>query len=88
MRCAALRPRCIIVSEALPAQHGAMGDMAKAAAGSACGGRWRWPAGTTGDRDIGARCVVWRGEGRDSGMVARVAGHARGALAVRDSSGA
>ena len=65
-------PRCIFVSAAVQAKHGAMVDLLKAAAGSAKGGRWRWFADSAPNKKTFWSAAAVRGKRRESEMVTLV----------------
>ena len=65
-------PRCIFVSAAVQAKHGAMVDLLKRATGSAKGGRWRWFADSAPDKKTFWSAAAVRGKRRQSEMVTLV----------------
>jgi len=65
-------PRCIFVSAAVQAKHGAMVDLLKRATGSAKGGRWRWFADSAPDKKTFWSAAAVRGKRRQSKMVTLV----------------
>ena len=65
-------PRCIFVSAAVQAKHGAMIDLLKRATGSAKGGRWRWFADSAPDKKTFWSAAAVRGKWRQSEMVTLV----------------
>ena len=65
-------PRCIFVSAAVQAKHGAMVDLLKRATGSAKGGRWRWFADSASDKNTFWSAAAVRGKRRQREMVTLV----------------
>ena len=74
-------PRCIFVSAAVQAKHGATVDLLKAAAGSAKSGRWRWFADSAPDRKTFWSFAALRAKKHESEMVTLVKAHERATFA-------
>ena len=73
--------RCIFVSAAVQAKHGAMVDVLKAAACSAKGGRWKWFADSAPNRKTFWSFAGPRGKHHESEMVTLVKAHERATFA-------
>ena len=81
MQRAARLPRCIFVSAAVQAKHGAMVDLLKRATGSAKGGRWRWFADSAPDRKTFWSFAALRAKKHESEIVTLVKAHERATFA-------